>query len=60
MMDFADGLDIQPININDSHLEDSRKDDNDKREATECKETDDAKLGKSPITIFSLINLLDI
>ena len=60
MMDFADGLDIQPININDSNLEDSRKDNNNEGEATECKETDDAKLSKLLITIFSLINLLDI
>jgi len=50
------GVDIQPIGVDDSDLEDSRKDDNNEGEATEHDKTDDAELGKSPITIFNLIN----
>ena len=56
----SDGLDIQPIDVNESDLEDSREEDNEEGEATECDETDDAELGKSPIMIFDLIDLSDL
>ena len=56
---LSDGLDIQPINVDDSNLEDFRKDKKEEGEATEHDETDDAKLGKLPITIFDLIDLSD-
>ena len=56
----SDGLDIQLINVDESDLEDSRKEDNEEGEATECDETDDAELGKSPIMIFDLIDLSDL
>jgi len=56
---LSDGLDIQPINIDDGGLEDFRKDKEEEREATKRKETDDAELGKLPITIFNLIDLSD-
>ena len=57
-----DRLDIQPINIDDSDLEDSRKDNDNKgeREATEPDKSDDAKLGKSPITYIQPYYLSDI
>ncbi len=56
---LSDGLDIQPIDVDDSNLEDFRKDEEEEGEATEHNETDDAKLGKLPITIFDLIDLSD-
>ena len=56
---LSDGLDIQPINVDDSNLEDFRKDKEEEGEATERDETDDAELGKLPITIFDLIDLSD-
>jgi len=57
-----DRLDIQPININDSNLEDSRKNDDDEGEgeATELDESDDAELGKSPIAYIQPHYLSDI
>jgi hypothetical protein len=57
---LSDGLDIQPIDVDDGGLEDFRKDEEEEEgEATECEETDDAELGKLPITIFNLIDLSD-
>jgi len=56
---LSDGLDIQPIDVDDSGLEDFNKDEEEEGEATEREETDDAELGKLPITIFDLIDLLD-
>jgi len=49
-----DGLDRQPIDIDDSDLKDSRKDNNDEGEATEVDKSDNAELGRSPITISDL------
>jgi len=57
---LSDGLDIQLIDVDDGGLEDFRKDEKEEEgEATECEETDDAELGKLPITIFNLIDLSD-
>ncbi len=56
---LSNRLDIQLINVDDSNLEDFRKDKEEEGKATECNKTDDAKLGKSPITIFNLIDLSD-
>jgi len=53
---LPNGVDIQPIDVDDSDLEDSRNDDKEKGEATKHNKTDDAELGKSPITISDLIN----
>jgi len=57
-----DGLNIQLINIDDSDLEDFRKDNDDEMEgeATELDERDDAELGKSPITYIWPYYLSDI
>jgi hypothetical protein len=52
-----DRLDRQLIDIDDSDLEDSRKDDDDKGEATEADESDGAELGRSPIATISDLNI---
>jgi hypothetical protein len=56
----SDGLDIQPIDVNNSDVEETREDGNanSEGEVTEPDEDDEAELCKSSISVFDLSSLL--
>jgi hypothetical protein len=56
----SDGLDIQPIDVDNSDVEETREDGNanSEGEATEPDEDDEAELCKSSISVFDLSSLL--
>jgi hypothetical protein len=56
----SDGLDIQPIDVDNSDIEETREDGNanSEGEATELDEDDEAELCKLSISVFDLSSLL--
>jgi hypothetical protein len=53
----SDGVDIQPIDIDDSDLEDSGEAGKSQARSTELDEDDDTELGKSSSNIADLVGL---